>query len=43
MAVKAHLTGPSGSATVKGSEIRRAAELIDEVQAHVPHTVDTRL
>jgi len=43
MAVKTHLTGPSGSATVKDSEIRRAAGLVDEEQANVPHTVHTSL
>ena len=41
--MNAHLTGPSGSAKVKYSEIRRAEELIDAEQAHIPHTVHTRL
>ena len=33
----------SDSATVKNSAIRKAAELIDAEQAHIPHTIHTRL
>jgi hypothetical protein len=42
MALNTYLTGRSGNTTVKGSEIRRVAGLVDEEQARIPHIAHTR-